>query len=152
MASESVVRRPSLPGFVLPYGFVQSPLLASLALDRSKLGSCLRSLYGNSQFNVSIYVDDIIVSCDDIAALNTAALNLEAAANSALFPISHGKKEGPGACITAFNIELSHKAMLITPKRMAEFSVVYHATTNPNCREGIESYIDSVNSGQIGSL
>ena len=31
--------------FSLPYGFAQSPLLASLALDQSELGNCLRRLH-----------------------------------------------------------------------------------------------------------
>jgi hypothetical protein len=57
MASESVVKRPALDGFVLPYGFVQSPILASLALDKSKLGKLLRKLNGRTDITVSVYVD-----------------------------------------------------------------------------------------------
>lgn len=152
MASESVVRRPALPGFVLPYGFIQSPILASLALDRSKLGSYLRTLDAKSQFNVSVYVDDIIISCDDEEALTTAALAFDANSLAAGFPVSSSKREGPGLRITAFNIELSHMATWITGGRMAKFRAAYKAASTSHCQAGILTYVDSVNPAQSGSL
>lgn len=152
MASESVVRRPSQDGFVLPYGFIQSPILASLALDRSKLGSHLRSLDGRPEISISVYVDDIIISSDDEKMLTAVALEFEATAESACFPVNVSKKEGPGASIKAFNIELSHKSMRITDERIAEFSDVYNASKNEYRRAGIESYVHSINPAQIGAL
>src|ERR1700712_4044460 len=45
MATSSTVRHPDNPGrTILPYGFVQSPLLASLVLHKSSLGKFLEAL------------------------------------------------------------------------------------------------------------
>jgi Reverse transcriptase (RNA-dependent DNA polymerase) len=47
--------------FSLPFGFPQSPLLATLALSRSALGRQLE-LIRTQNIRVSIYMDDIILS------------------------------------------------------------------------------------------
>jgi hypothetical protein len=46
--------------FVLPFGFVQSPLMAGLCLANSKLGATLARLA--KKFTVTVYVDDIVIS------------------------------------------------------------------------------------------
>lgn len=148
MASESVVKRPSLDGFVLPYGFVQSPILASLALDKSKLGAYLRALSQRVGFKVSVYVDDIIVSSEDETALIEAADQLEKVADAAHFPLSPSKKEGPALGVTAFNIELSHHSVHITEERLAALRSDYQTTTSSYVRTGILSYVESVNADQ----
>lgn len=149
MASESVVKRPGDGAFVLPYGFVQSPILASLALDRSKLGNYLRSLHGKGDVTVSVYVDDIIISGDDETRLREAALQLEQVANAAQFPLSAGKTEGPAVNVTAFNIELSHEMLRITDERLTLLRGDYQATESVHCKAGIVSYIESVNPDQV---
>jgi hypothetical protein len=152
MASESVVRVPVGGGFCLPYGFVQSSILAALAMDRSKLGSYLRSIERNAIFKVSVYVDDIIISSDDLAALRQAALDLRVAADKSLFPISVGKTEGPANQITAFNIELAHKRQGVTPARLAEFIAAYRTTSNGNVQDGIRGYVASIDAAQVAAL
>lgn len=149
MASESVVKRPDHGAFVLPYGFVQSPILASLALDKSKLGSYLRSLHGRGEVKVSVYVDDIILSGEDETQLRQAAAQLEQAANVSQFPLSAGKTEGPAAGVTAFNIELSHEMLRITEQRLTLLRNDYQATESVHRKAGIVSYIESVNPGQV---
>ena len=47
--------------YILPYGFVQSVIIASFCLHKSALGRYLNKL-GGSGFKVSVYMDDIIVS------------------------------------------------------------------------------------------
>jgi hypothetical protein len=148
MASESVVKRPGPHGFVLPYGFVQSPILASLALDKSKLGSYLRKLNGRSDLKVSVYVDDIIISGDDKHAVGEAADQLEQAAEAALLPTNATKKEGPAIGITAFNIEVSHQMLRITEARLVKLRGAYQAATSAYCKAGILSYVESVNTDQ----
>jgi len=106
----------------------------------------------NGQFNVSVYVDDIIISCNDAKALAAAALRFEEAAEAARFPVNSSKTEGPAASITAFNIELSHKAMWITKDRIVKFSEAYQMPATANSREGIESYVRSINPAQVGAL
>src|SRR5690606_27754747 len=109
MASESVARRPSSSDFVLPYGFVQSPILASLALDRSKLGAYLRKANANPALDVSLYMDDIVISSDDEKLLADVAGELETASVAARFPLSASKGRGPAPCVSAFDIEISHR-------------------------------------------
>jgi hypothetical protein len=152
MASESVVRRPGLEGFVLPYGFVQSPILASLALDQSKLGSYLQKLTGRGDLKVSVYVDDIIVSGHDKQELDVVAEKLVQMAELALFPISASKTQGPSTEITAFNIQLSHQALQITEARLTELRDSYQSATSIYSKAGIINYVDSVNPSQGESL
>ena len=62
-ANASTVRPPDdEKRYMLPYGFVQSPILASLALGESRLGKRLCTIAELPQTAVSVYVDDIIVS------------------------------------------------------------------------------------------
>ena len=53
----------------LPYGFVQSMVLATICIEFSLLGSALIRTYGGGNVRVSMYVDDIILSSDDEGAL-----------------------------------------------------------------------------------
>lgn len=151
MASESVTRRPSSSEFVLPYGFVQSPILASLALDRSKLGACLRKANANPALDVSLYMDDILISSDDEKLLAAVAGELETASVASNFPLSSSKRQGPGPCVSAFNIEIAHGSMLITSARMNEFHSAF-ALGSDATKEGIFGYVASVNSTQAASL
>jgi hypothetical protein len=59
IAVESVVRLPnsSEKTFILPFGFVQSAIIASLCLRNSALGNYLEDLSCNG-FSVSVYMDD----------------------------------------------------------------------------------------------
>ena len=152
MASESVVRRPGIEGFVIPYGFVQSPILASLALDKSKLGSLLRSFDRQDDLRVSVYVDDIIVSAKDFDRLAEAAARLAEVAEIARFPLSSTKTEGPADRVTAFNIDLSEAELLITPERMQRLGQAYQQSDSVYRRAGILGYVESVNPDQAGTL
>lgn len=151
MASESVARRPSSSDFVLPYGFVQSPILASLALDRSKLGAYLRRANANPALDVSLYMDDIVISSDDEKILADVAGELEVASVAARFPLSTSKRQGPAPRVSAFNIEISHRSMLVTRTRMSAFYSAF-ASGNDAEREGIYGYVASVNPTQAASL
>lgn len=152
MASESVVKRPGLDGYVLPYGFVQSAILASVALDQSKLGSLLRSLHRRPDLRVSVYMDDIIVSGDNELALCSVAEQLNVVATAARFPMSAAKQEGPAKNVTAFNIQLAHKTLEITAERLGEFRDAYLSATSDPCKDGIISYVESVNPDQVPNL
>jgi hypothetical protein len=81
MAAESTVVHPTLGGAILPFGFVQSPILASLCLSKSALGRCLREAPRRFGVKVSVYVDDIILSSNDESRLTEAIQNVESAAN-----------------------------------------------------------------------
>ena len=152
MASESVVKRPGLEGFALPYGFVQSPVLASLALEKSKLGTLLHKLNNRGDLRVSVYVDDIIISGDEEAVLGGVYEKLIDVASKARFPVGVGKREGPAEEITAFNIRISHASLKITDERMAELRLNYHSTTSVYSKTGILGYVNSVNPLQGDTL
>ena len=151
MASESVVRRPTSSEFVLPYGFIQSPILASLALDRSKLGAFLRKAHANPALDVSLYMDDIVISSDDESVLDDTAYGLEAASTAAIFPLSTSKRQGPARCVSAFNIDICQGSMLITTARMSAFQSAFSSGSSA-AREGIFSYVESINPIQVASL
>ncbi|MES0178695.1 reverse transcriptase domain-containing protein [Mesorhizobium sp. M0025] len=63
----STVKNPyDVPNYALPYGFVQSPILASLVLMTSPVGDYLRGL--PNHITKSVYMDDIALSGDDLGA------------------------------------------------------------------------------------
>lgn len=152
MANDSTVRHPvDLGKFMLPYGFVQSPLLASLAFAQSKLGSCLSTLRGEG-YCVSVYVDDIIISAGSDRALHSCWPVIQSAAESAKFVLNPKKQQGPGPMVAAFNIELSHRSLGLQSGRFEEFKGAYQATSNPYERDGIFGYVQAVNPTQAAML
>lgn len=149
MANASTVKHPTIEGrVILPYGFVQSPVLASLALFNSALGSCLERLSTKKTVTVSVYMDDIIVSSTNEASLTQAKMELETAAAKARFDFHPEKTEGPGWKITAFNIELVHGELTIAPDRLQEFIDRFSASKNAFEKNGISGYVNSVNPQQ----
>src|SRR3546814_16029305 len=80
MACDSTVdKRPPHRAFSLPFGFVQSPIVASVVLAQSALGGAIRRL-SRDGMTITVYVDDITLSGPNehrvgeaIAALETAA-------------------------------------------------------------------------------
>jgi hypothetical protein len=73
IAQESTVVVPSHDGYRLPYGYIQSTMLATLVLHTSQLGSMLTSVK-RSGARVSVYVDDIVIS-------STRKINFESMLN-----------------------------------------------------------------------
>ena len=137
--------------FSLPYGFVQSPALASLALDRSALGRAMRALARSNHTRLSCYVDDVILSGIDEEAVESGRLTLIEAARRSDFVINDIKSQRPGPEIRAFNIELSNGHMAITEKRLHEFEEdLVHAI--PASASAIISYVHSVNPAQADRL
>lgn len=152
MANDSTVQHPvDLGKYMLPYGFVQSPLLASLAFAHSKLGSCLSKLKEDG-YCVSVYVDDIIISAESDSALNERWPDIQSAAESAKFPLNPTKMQGPGPMVAAFNIELSHGSLRLRSGRLNEFQIAYQTTSNPHARNGIFGYVQAVNPAQAATL
>ncbi|MPZ46449.1 MAG: hypothetical protein GEV05_24290 [Betaproteobacteria bacterium] len=152
MALDSTVHHPTAARWVLPYGFIQSPILASLALSKSRLGSTLDHLNKQPGIGVSVYVDDIIVSADDGAQIATICEELTHAARKSGLAFSAAKCQGPDKRITAFNIELVHGNLAIVDERLAEFAAVLDASASEPQRRGILGYVQSVNAKQAVEL
>lgn len=153
IANQSTVVHPEREGrqFILPFGFVQSPLIASICLYQSALGACLKRLGGRG-ITVSVYVDDILISGPDESHLLPALEQIKQAAERAGFSLNASKEEGPSASISAFNIELSHQSLAIAPERWAEFAEAFKASESEHQKHGILGYINSVNGDQGAEL
>lgn len=131
--------------FMLPFGFIQSPLLASICLDKSYLGDFLRKIYSDPRLTLSVYVDDIIISAKDEKLLQTTSNNLRDAIIKSHW-ISNSQKEV--ICrnkIIAYNIEVANSSMEINEDRMKKFMESFKVSTNSDQKNGILRYIVSVN-------
>lgn len=153
-AIESTVRDPDSreAKYILPFGFVQSPILASICLRESALGRLLSSASKQEDVVCTVYMDDILVSCNNLDTLRGIEEHLVAAASRSRLPLSQTKREGPGVSVTAFNVEISQGDLHITKERMKEFINVFRQSSNENQRNGILRYIESVNPIQARDL
>lgn len=153
IANDSTVQHPTERGkYILPYGFVQSPLLATMALAKSALGSCLQKISELSELRVSVYVDDIVVSGPDNASLQTQLKELTAAAERARFEFNPLKQEGPAESITAFNIELARTGLELRPDRLELFRKTLQESSSEHQKMGILGYVRSIDEAQADSL
>jgi hypothetical protein len=133
-----VVHKKARAGFSLPFGFVQSPLLASVALDCSALGAAFRAA---GAVKCSVYVDDILLSADTEALLQAFQENLADAAKLANFEL-HKAQSGP--TVEAFNLKITRGYMEVTAARMEEFSLVERTLTGQR-EEAIVQYVEGIN-------
>lgn len=151
MARESTVKHPKKTPqkVILPFGFVQSPIIASLCLHESFLGSTLDKLTNAPDVNVSIYMDDIIISSKNEVLSVDILKKIKKAAEKSNFVLNAKKEEGPAEQITSFNINLSHDNTEIDENRFLQFYDDFH---NPDAnefqRDGYKNYIKSVNPNQ----
>ncbi|MEQ5802919.1 reverse transcriptase domain-containing protein [Halomonas sp. H10-9-1] len=152
IAEKSTVTHPNNGGEsfanVLPFGFVQSPVIASLCLSKSALGRFLSEVYKDKRFSVSVYMDDIILSSDDADRLRYVYDEARRLAERSRFPINDRKSEPPSGKITAFNIELSSNSLEITRERLGELMEEYDNSNSKDQKEGILGYVRSVNERQ----
>jgi hypothetical protein len=130
------------PSYALPYGFIQSPILASLVLSKSALGTALNKL--SKYANVAVYVDDITLSSNDLATLKTCYNEILEAFEVADFTPNAGKCTAPCERLSVFNCDLSQSKTLVEPARIADFSRV---ARTPASARGFELYCNSVKEG-----
>lgn len=155
VAIESTVLDPTSSDskrFILPFGFVQSPILASLCFQKSKLGKYLSDINKSEGMSVSVYMDDIIISSDDINKLNDIIQEIKPISLRSRFPLNDEKEEGPSDKITAFNIELSKGVLRLTDERLQEFINSYQESDNFDVLSGIVGYVETVNKLQAGKI
>ena len=107
------------PRYSLPYGFPQSPLLATLALSQSALGLAVRDL--PATITRSIYIDDIAIASDDLPALTVAFEGLLDAAAAANFALNCAKVSPPSDRMDLFNCDLSQGETTVKDERVEEF-------------------------------
>lgn len=153
ISMESTVRSPesSNSKYILPFGFVQSPIIASVCFSKSAFFGKLRSLCKDG-FTLSVYMDDIILSHNNCDKLNEQMSSLKEASERSGFPLNEKKQEGPGECVTAFNVFLKQGELRIIPGKFDEFKNAYRNSGNEFQRDGIESYVSSINPSQAALL
>jgi hypothetical protein len=105
---------------VLPIGFAQSPLLASLTLYRSAIASAIEHALERGVF-VSVYFDDLIGSSTDEQELRVAYDGILAACVQANLVANPNKLIEPADAIIAFNCHLTHGKVEVTEERIQKF-------------------------------
>lgn len=128
-------------GYVLPYGFVQSPILATLALAKSPIGEYLRGLPGS--IISSVYMDDLCLSSQDQAELKVAFDGLIAAVAEAGFSLNDEKTREPAVQIDIFNCLLENGSTTVLPERIDSF---FAKERDPAAVEAFNTYCSIVQS------
>lgn len=111
---------PTGPRYVLPIGFVQSTLLASLALMQSPIDAAIRRAEQNGVF-VSVYLDDFIGSHGDEDVLRAAYEDILQSCEDARLTTNAQKLASPSGAIVAFNCDLAHGKVAVTQERVQRF-------------------------------
>ncbi|MBY0323299.1 MAG: hypothetical protein K2X72_31570 [Reyranella sp.] len=112
--------RGRLPRYVLPIGFVQSPLLASLVLLHSPVNDAIVRAQERG-VTMSVYLDDIVGSHNDQALLQEVYDDIRQACVEGEFIPNPSKLTPPSSAIVAFNCDLVQGSANVTPERVAEF-------------------------------
>ncbi|APD44923.1 reverse transcriptase domain-containing protein [Klebsiella pneumoniae] len=150
IARLSTVANPNRNGFkhVIPYGYPQSPILASLCFHHSFCGGVISSISKSERVFVSVYMDDILLSSDDMNLLVEAFDTVRQALRKSGYKVNENKTQSPSPKIQVFNLELGHNHLRVTPKRIVEFLKVFISSANEHERKGIASYVGSINKSQ----
>lgn len=153
IAVESTVRLPesSSSKYILPFGFIQSPIIASVCFSKSAFFKKLHSLCKDG-FTLSVYMDDIILSHNNCDRLTEQMALLKKASERSGFPLNDKKQEGPSEGITAFNVFLTQGELSIIPEKFNELRNNYQNSENEFQRAGIASYVYSINNSQARLL
>jgi hypothetical protein len=125
----------------LPFGFCQSPLLATLVLEKSLLGVKLKK--AAETMLVSVYMDDILISCDDASLLEIVSEAVVVAAQESGFPLSPEKLSLVSTSTDIFNCHMVKDELSIQAERMQSFKAKYYATSEFG-KAAIEKYIAAV--------
>lgn len=136
-------------GFSIPFGFVQSPMLASICLRHSALGRAISVL--SRRLNVSVYVDDITVSGGTAEEVADGIEELERAAARSGFMFNPAKTQPPSNSIVGFNIRFGSGEMRIVPDRMEMLAEKFQ-TGNEFQQMGVAGYVWTVNQSQLDEL
>lgn len=144
-AKWSCVKNPyGHPTYALPYGFVQSPILASLVLMESGVGEFLREISTGSRVRPSVYMDDISLSADnfdDLTMVFDALQNIMAASG---FQISVEKLRKPALAMDIFNCDIRQGHSEVLVERIAAFEA--SERTQPS-KEAFARYCLGVEAG-----
>ena len=150
VAKLSTVRNPlpERPKYIIPYGYPQSPILSTFCLHKSFCGNLFKQLHVNPDIDISIYMDDIILSANDLSSCESAYRLLSEGLERSGYPMNTLQSQFPSEKIHVFNLELKHNSLRVLPFRLIEFLIAYTKSKNRHERKGIASYVGSVNTDQ----
>lgn len=131
---------------ILPFGFHQSPLLATLVLEHSLLGVYLQEL-SRLGCVVSVYMDDILLSSNDRAKLEEWSATLITVASEAGFPVSEQKIAVALDQADIFNCSVSQGSVRFLDHRMRKF-LEDHDEGSGAAKAAIERYILAVSADE----
>lgn len=144
----SCVKNPfGSPSYALPYGFVQSPILATLVLRDSALGRLAIRLA--DVVTASVYLDDIAISSNDKSALAEAFSCLMLAVTESNFQVNEQKSVEPADQLTLFNCEVTYAHTAVTAARRNEF---YSVARTDSSVAGFEKYCEVVEQGDLSKV
>lgn len=136
--------------YSLPFGFVQSMHLASLALHYSALGRAMLNVRKTGVI-LSTYVDDVILSADDLALLVDAQAALTVGAHASGFAFNLEKTRGPANIVSAFNLWVGRNELRVVDNRLNEFrQTVMQPPEAP--ADATIAYVRTVNAHQAADL
>lgn len=130
------------PSYALPYGFVQSPLIATLVLSQSRVGNVLRDMA--DELTVSVYVDDIALSSNNRRRIERAYNRLRKAIIKSNLAINDDKSIPPSLTLKVFNCHLSRRDTVVTEERRNDF---YAFERSDLSVAAFEDYCDAVATG-----
>jgi hypothetical protein len=144
-AKWSCVKNPyGVPSYALPYGFIQSPVLATLVLLQSGVGAFLRDLEAQRIVLVTVYMDDVTLSSDDFDALQGAFDRLLVCLAEAEFEISPDKTREPGPTMDLFNCDVQQGRTAVREERVNRFFAQPRSQISANA---FDLYCETVKQG-----
>lgn len=146
MGRESTVRNPqNHEEYVLPYGFIQSPIIASLCLFKSALGSFLDGLTKDGCC-VTVYMDDILISSQSSPVeMSSVFSELVEKAEKSKLPINQNKTFGPALHSEIFNITIGNEELKLSSNRMEQFKSQALESQTPASIDAILRYVGQIN-------
>ena len=137
----------------VPYGFVQSALLATLCLEHSRLGAVVRGA-ADTGLQVSVYMDDIILSGseNDAALLTKSFEEIETITVAPPYQLNLQKTQPLSCSVQVFNTELSHGHVEVIGERMDKFKVALDEYESDYAIQAVIRYVDGLNTTQAQEL
>lgn len=146
-AKWSTVRNPYRePDFAIPYGFVQSPILASLVFHFSETAGFIRDSVND--INISVYVDDISISSASEELVAYAYNEISRLLLEDGFQVNDQKLSPPAEEVAVFNCDLKKHMATVQQSRIEKF---FSVEQSPAAEEAFAAYCASVERENVGT-
>lgn len=136
----------------LPVGFVQSPLIATLCLSNSRVGSAMSTVGDSGRVKVHCYFDDIVLCSNSSYQLNKALSKICGAVTNSGLSLNEQKTKRARHRLTVFNVDCYYQHLSIAEDRMRDFREVVTSLEMDAEVQGILSYVRRINRTQAKEL